>query len=98
MKNGLLYRITQRSGKEVCQLIIPEQYWPMVLKAMHDDLRHFGVERTMVLIKDRFYWPRMAFEITQYIKNCGRCVARKTVPQRAALLQQITSTGPLDLV
>lgn len=98
MKKGLLYRIIQISGKEVCQLILPEQYRHLVLKAMHDDIGHFGVDRVMDLIKDRFYWPRMACEITQYIKNCGRCVARKTVPQRAAPLQQITSTGPLDLV
>lgn len=68
------------------------------LKAMHDDIGHFGVKRTTDLIKDRFCCPRMAFEITQYIKNCGKCVARKTVPQRAAPLQQITSTGPFDLV
>uniref|UniRef100_A0A667WTY7 Integrase catalytic domain-containing protein n=1 Tax=Myripristis murdjan TaxID=586833 RepID=A0A667WTY7_9TELE len=40
----------------------------------------------------------MGAEVGQYIKNCGRCVARKTPPQRAAPLNQITSKGPLDLV
>lgn len=38
MKKGLLYRIIQRSGKEVCRLILPEQCRPMDLKAMHDDI------------------------------------------------------------
>lgn len=98
MKKGLLYRITQRSGKEVCQLMLPETYRALVLRALHDDIGHFGAERTLDLIKTRFYWPRMAVEITQYVKNCGRCVARKTLPQRAAPLQRITSIGPLDLV
>lgn len=40
----------------------------------------------------------MASEIALYIYNCGRCVARKSLPQKAAPLQQITSNGPLDLV
>ncbi len=98
IKDGLLYRAVQRANKRVCQLILPAKYRPMVLRAMHDDIGHFGAERTMALIKDRFYWPRMAFEITQYVKTCGRCVARKTLPQRVAPLQHITSKGPLDLV
>lgn len=57
-----------------------------------------GTERTTELIKDRFYWPRVASEVATYIKNCGRCVARKSIPQKAAPLQHITSNGPLDLV
>lgn len=40
----------------------------------------------------------MVPDITDYIKNCGRCIARKTLPHRAAPLDQITSNGPLDLV
>lgn len=59
---------------------------------------HLGVEKTVELIRDRFYWPKMGAEVAQYVKSCGRCVARKTAPQRAAPLNQITSKGPLDLV
>lgn len=56
------------------------------------------MERTTELVKDRFYWPKLATEVSTYVQNCGRCVARKSLPQRAAPLQQITSSGPLDLV
>lgn len=99
IKRRLLYRVIKRSsGKEVSQLVLPAQYQPMVFKAMHDDIGHLGMERTTELIKDRFYWPRMASDIAMYIQNCGRCVARKFLPKRAAPLQQITCSGPLDLV
>lgn len=99
IKRGLLYRVTKRSsGKDVSQLVLPARYRPMVFRAMHDDIGHLGMERTTELIKDHFYWPRMASEIAMYVQNCGRCVARKSLPKRAAPLQQITSTGPLDLV
>ncbi|CAI5657555.1 unnamed protein product [Oreochromis niloticus] len=99
VKRGLLYRVTTRpSGREVSQIILPAKYRPMVLKSVHDDAGHLGTERTTELIKDRFYWPRVASEVATYIQNCGRCVARKSIPQKAAPLQHITSNGPLDLV
>ncbi|KAI4883695.1 hypothetical protein NFI96_009130 [Prochilodus magdalenae] len=99
IKGGLLIRVTKRlSGKEVQQLLLPEEYRPMVLKSLHDETGHLGVERLVELVKDRFYWPRMNAHIEQYVKTCGRCIARKTPPQRAAPLNQITSCGPLDLV
>ncbi|KAK7906967.1 hypothetical protein WMY93_015579 [Mugilogobius chulae] len=56
------------------------------------------MDKTIELVRDRFYWPKMGAEVEQYIKNCGRCITRKALPQRAAPLNQITSQGPLDLV
>lgn len=99
IKCDLLYRVIKRpSGREVSQLILPAQYKSMVLKSMHDDIGHLGIERTTELVRNRFYGPKMASEIATYIQNCGRCVARKSLPHRAAPMQQIMSNGPLDLV
>ena len=99
VKNHLLFRVVNKqSGDERQQLVLPEKYRRMVMRSLHDDTGHLGVERTTELLKERFYWPRMTTEIENYVKNCGRCIARKTLPQRAAPLGQITSTGPLDLV
>lgn len=94
--DGLLHRVTQKSsGKEIKQLVLPKKYQPMVLRSLHDESGHLGVERTIDLVKDRFYWPKMNSEIEQYIKNCGRCISRKSLPQKSPL-NQITSNGPLD--
>ncbi|KAL6478149.1 hypothetical protein MHYP_G00139840 [Metynnis hypsauchen] len=96
---GLLYRMVKRpSGAEVRQLVLPKKYVPMVLRSLHDECGHLGIEKTAELIKERFYWPKMSSDIERYVKNCGRCIARKTLPQRAAPLNKITSRGPLDLV
>lgn len=70
----------------------------MVMRAMHDDLGHLGQERTVDLLRSRFFWPRMFFDVEEYIKNCGECVTYKTPVQRAAPLHQIISHGPMDLV
>uniref|UniRef100_A0A8B9JBA5 Gypsy retrotransposon integrase-like protein 1 n=1 Tax=Astyanax mexicanus TaxID=7994 RepID=A0A8B9JBA5_ASTMX len=97
--DGVLHRKTSKAGEETgLQLVLPEQYREKVLKSLHDESGHLGIERTLALTRDRFYWPKMMSYVTNYINNCGRCVVRKTIPHRASPLQQISSNGPLDLV
>lgn len=69
-----------------------------MLKSLLDDFGHLGIDKTTELVRDRFYWPKMAVDIDQYIKTCGRCVAQKTLLHKATPLNQITSRGPMDLV
>ncbi len=99
IQNQLLHRVTKSScGKEKKQLVLPAKYWSQVLHSLHDDSGHLGVERTAELLKDRFYWPRMSVYIEHYVKNCGRFIARKTLPKKVAPLHHMTSSGPFDLV
>lgn len=37
-------------------------------------------------------------DVEQYVKECGICIAMKSLPQRSAYMNSITSKGPLDLV
>lgn len=99
IKDGLLYRYSKRpSGVVVGQLVLPRQFWEIVMRAMHDDLGHLGQERTVDPIRSRFFWPRMLLDVVEYIRNCGECITHKTPVQRAAPLHQIISHGPMDLV
>ena len=41
------------------QLVLPESFRTQALKGCHDDLGHLGVERTLDLLRDQFYWPGM---------------------------------------
>lgn len=85
----MLYRVKQTvTGKEVKQLVLPERFQNMVMISLHDECGHLGMERTFELLKDRIYWPRMANEVEQYVKTCGRCISRKKLPQRSAALNQ----------
>lgn len=99
MRDGLLYRTTRKqSGDELYQLVLPSQYREQVLRSAHDDMGHLGIERATDLLRDRFYWPKMANDVEQYVKNCGVCVTHKTPYKRAAFLHQMSSKGPMDLV
>lgn len=49
------------------QLVLPEKYKDTVIKALHDDMGHQGAERTISLVRDRFFWPQMQKEIEHYV-------------------------------
>ncbi|XP_076830977.1 uncharacterized protein LOC143476602 [Brachyhypopomus gauderio] len=99
LKDGLLQRTSKRpSGDLVTQLVLPAEFRGAVLKSLHDDMGHLGVERTIDLLRSRFYWPKMTADAEHYVKDCGECVLRKTPCKRAAPLHQIMSSGPMDLV
>lgn len=76
----------------------PQAFHSIVLKSLHDNNRHLGVDKTYALVCDRFFWPCMKLDVVTYCKTCERCIKRKTLPQRAAPLSHIQSSGPLDLL
>ena len=57
-----------------------------------------GRDRTLSLIRERFYWPRMIAEIEQWTKQCQRCLLRKSLTNKRAPLVNIVTTYPLELV
>ncbi len=64
----------------------------------HNDLGHPGRERTLSLLKDRFYWAGMTNDVEEWVKSCGRCVRFKTQGMHIAPLVSIQTTQPLELV
>ena len=96
--DGVLYRKRQEGAQTHHQLVLPEDLRPLVLKSLHDDMGHMGVERTLDLARKRFYWPKMSAEVETKIKTCDRCIRRKVLPEKAAPLVNITATRPLELV
>lgn len=56
LKDDILYRTKKLpNGMETKQLVLPERYRTSVMKSLHDECGHLGVEETSELIKDLFY-------------------------------------------
>jgi hypothetical protein len=55
MKNGILYRESNMNNETTYQLVLPVDYREVVLKGLHDDAGHQGRDRTLYLVKSRFY-------------------------------------------
>ncbi|KAK7879850.1 hypothetical protein WMY93_033485 [Mugilogobius chulae] len=96
--DGILYRRRRDNEELSYQLVLPEDLRPLVLQSLHDNMGHMGIDRTLDLVRTRFYWPKMALDVEQKIKTCGRCVRRKALPERAAQLVSITTSRPLELL
>ena len=84
MRDGLLCRVGKKSGDETLPLVLPGEFCGKVLYALHDDMRHLGVERVTDLLRARFYWPKMLNDVEDYVKNCGWCVTHKTPCKKVA--------------
>lgn len=98
LKNSLLYRARQSDGDIIYQFVVPMYFWSPILSWLHEDMGHLGLDRTLDLIRTRFYWPKMAKDVENKIKSCGRCVRRKTPPEKSAPLVNIQTTRPMELV
>ena len=56
------------------QLVLPASFRKQALQGCHDDLDHLGIEWTIDLLRDQFYWPEMIEDMTIHIKQCKRCL------------------------
>lgn len=98
LQNGVLYRKSVLNNNNVKQLVLPVHYRDIVFKLLHTNLGHFGRDRTLHLIRERFYWPGLEQDIGERIRNCDRCVKFKTPEKFSSELVNIKSYQALDLV
>ena len=56
-----------------------------------------GMERTMDLLQERFFWPKMATDVREHIRTYERCTCFKLHPERAEM-KTITGSYPLELI
>lgn len=95
---GVLYRKRQDGEVLTYQLVLPKEFRANVLTSLHDGMGHMGMDRTIDLVRSRFYWPKMAFDVEQKIKTCPHCVIHRAHPEKAAPLVNIRTTRPLELL
>ena len=98
LKDDILYRRHNLNGTTVNQLVLPEIYRDIALVGLHDEAGHQGRDRTLSLVKSRFYWPGMDGDVEKKVRNCPRCIRRKSQAKTSANLVLVESTFPMDLV
>lgn len=96
--DGVLYRKRMNRGNLSYQLVLPLKFREIALEALHDSVGHMGGERTLDLVRTRFYWPRMFLDVERKVNTCERCIRRKAKAERAFPLVNIETSRPLELV
>ena len=94
-KKGIL----RRNKGPVSQVVLPKKFHLLVYRELHENMGHLGVDRTLHLARQRFYWPHMQRDIEHYIGHVCQCVKRKipTLKTRAPL-QPILTSAPFELI
>ena len=80
-------------------MVLPLKYQAQVLKLLHDGQGHQGLERTLALCWERFYWNTMFQDVSEYVKTCPRCQTAKgnyTDPKTKP--GSIIANNPMDLL
>ena len=77
-EGGVLFRQFHNArGGPIKQVVLPCSLQGEVLRRMHEEHGHQGVERTFRLIRARCYWSGMYQDIEAYCKQCRRCIVSK---------------------
>ena len=97
LKDGILFRSVHSDNGQIEQLVVPRSCRQHILVSLHDNMAHPGRDKTLALVQERFYWPKMSTEVINKVAKCRRCICRKAASQKAPLVP-ITSTQPLELV
>ena len=95
----MLHRLYINNDVEYHQLILPIKYQTQVLNLLHDCQGHQGLERTLALCWERFYWNTMFQDVTNYMKTCPRCqTAKGDYTDPKTKLGTIIANNPMDLL
>ena len=99
LKKGVLHRLYIQEDIEYHQLVLPQKLQGKVLEALHDNMGHQALERTLDLLRERVYWPSMTSDTTRWIGECRHCqVARGDYNNPKPILGQIEANHPLELL
>lgn len=73
IENGKLYR------KIVDKLLffVPKGIRGRIVRSSHDDMGHYGLEKTLSSIRVVYWWPRMRQFVKKYINTCLECLFHK---------------------
>ena len=95
----LLHRKVQLKNHlaEVNQFVLPAPYQRCIILVCHDEMGHLGMDRTLLLLQDRVYWPGMSKDVREHIRTCDRCEQFKNRPDTEEI-DQTEAQYPLEIV
>jgi hypothetical protein len=98
LHDGKVYRHFEREGKDDSyQFIVPVAQRKNALNGCHRDAGHQGQYRTVSLLRDRFWWPKMQEDANAMVRGCTRCITFDHKQDKAPLLPIIVSM-PLEML
>ncbi|CAH8866152.1 unnamed protein product [Trichobilharzia szidati] len=77
------------------RLLVPSVKVPELISQVHQQLGHAGQQKTEHAIRQRFWWPLIHHDITEFCRNCDICAQIKhPKPTPRAPLVPMLTEGP----
>lgn len=87
---GKLYRKFKRKLRgngngNIWKLCVPIYRRTDVLRETHDQITagHLGIRKTMSRVRNLYFWPRLAIDVKQYVRECAKCQLHKVEQAKA---------------
>ena len=74
--NGVLCVSRQKDSTELTQIVVPRSLVSTLLARAHDDSGHFGVERTLSRVREKYFWGSIFKDVTNWVQSCTFCQNR----------------------
>lgn len=78
LKAGKVFRIIGQTEDGI-RWVVPKGVRWQIAKMNHDDLGHFGFDKTLTRIQQTYWFPKMRKFIKKYVKSCLECAHNKGV-------------------
>ena len=75
--NGVLYIQSEFGGQKVTQLVTPSSLVHRILQKGHDEGGHLGADKTLDVIRRKYYWPTLFRDVKDWCRTCKPCQQRK---------------------
>ena len=99
LKDSLLFlNLTSSNSTETISVfVVPARKRQVAIDGCHWSAGHQGHDRTLSLMKERFWWPGMSRALVMAVSNCRCCKQFEAKPQIPGM-QPIICTEPMELV
>ena len=69
-------------------LVVPKSARKDLLSYLHSNFGHLGINKMLYRVKERYFWPNMQKDVTEFCKSCHSCAVNKDnkAPNNAPLL------------
>ena len=99
LKDNLLFLnlMPSNSTETISAFVVPAQKCQAAINGCHLSAGHQGHDRTLSLMKERFWWPGMSQALVMAVSNCACCKQFEAKPQILGM-QLIICIKPMELV
>ena len=96
---GVLHHHSFMDDDETYQLILPQHFCDSVLRSLHDDNGHQGLQHMVDLLHSKVYWPSMFMDTDHWLLQCEWChIAKGDYMEPKTQQGSLVAHQPLELL